>query len=66
MIELASLASPILRAYVLLTCATPEAQAALVGTVTVRFDAERTTVDRVAVAITEAGFPAKPLAAHDE
>ena len=29
------------------------------ATVTVTFDAERTTVSAVAVAITEAGFPAK-------
>lgn len=36
------------------------------GTVTVRFDEERITVDQVAVAITEAGFPAKPRAAHDD
>lgn len=36
------------------------------GTVTVGFDAERITVDRVAVAITEAGFPAKPRAARDD
>lgn len=36
------------------------------GTVTVQFDEERITVERVAVAITEAGFPAKPRAAHDD
>lgn len=36
------------------------------GTVTVRFDEDRITVDQVAVAITEAGFPAKPRAAHDD
>jgi periplasmic mercuric ion binding protein len=36
------------------------------GTVTVAFDAERITVDQVATAITEAGFPAKPRAAHDD
>jgi mercuric ion binding protein len=36
------------------------------GTVTVNFDAELTTVDRVAVAITESGFPAKPQATHDD
>lgn len=35
------------------------------GTVTVDFDEERNTVNRVALAITEAGFPAKPRAAHD-
>jgi mercuric ion binding protein len=35
------------------------------GTVTVHFDKERITVDRVAVAITEAGFPAKPRSAHE-
>jgi mercuric ion binding protein len=36
------------------------------GTVTVVFDAERITVDQVALTITEAGFPAKPRAVHDE
>ena len=36
------------------------------GTVTVAFDAERITVDRIAVAITEAGFPAKQRAVHEQ
>lgn len=36
------------------------------GTVTVVFDEERITVDRMAVAITEAGFPAKPRASHED
>lgn len=39
---------------------------AAAGTVTVQFDDARVTVDQVAVAITEAGFPAKPRAAHDD
>ena len=36
------------------------------GTVTVVFDAECITLDRIAMAITEAGFPAKQRAVHEQ